>query len=302
MRGDLSRLDVVRPRRLGEALRALAESDRPAPLAGGTDLYVLLNDGKSPAQRYLDLSRLDELRGIERSPQGLRLGARTTYTQLRQSPDIRKLAPVLAGMAATVGAAAIQNRGTLGGSLGNASPASDPAPVLLALDADVELSSSDGRAIARRRVPLEKFFLDYRKTAARADELITALFVPAAALSGWRYAYRKVGTRRAQTISKVVAAIGIADRRGPGASDGARIAFGSVAATTVRAGAAESAIAGRELSASLAFEAREALLTRDLRPIDDLRSTAAYRSLVAGRLLESMLGELGGFEPLHAFD
>jgi CO/xanthine dehydrogenase FAD-binding subunit len=297
VRGDLSALDVARPRRLADALAAMADGeggDRPAPLAGGTDLYVFLNDGKAPARRYVDLTLLEELRGIEKSAAGLRLGARTTYTELRRSKAVRALAPVLADMAATVGAAAIQNRGTLGGSLGNASPASDPAPVLLVLDASVELARRAGEHIERRSVPCSSFFLSYRETAALPDELITAIEIPATALAGWRYAYRKVGTRRAQAISKVVAAVGVADA---GRSTTARIAFGSVAATTVRAPAAEECLAGRRLDAASAAHARTALVERDLRPIDDLRSTASYRTLVSGRILESMLGELGGFAP-----
>lgn len=298
MRGDLSALEVIRPRRLAEALAALAEPERPMPLAGGTDLFVLLNDGKQPGRRYLDLTLLDELRGIELSPAGLRLGARTTYTDLRRSRTILRRAPILAEMAATIGAVAIQNRGTLGGSLGNASPASDPAPVLLALDASVELGRREGRRVERRTLSLSVFFTGYRTTAARADELVTAVWIPASSLSGWRYAYRKVGTRRAQAISKVVAAVGVA---GPARSDrparppAARIAFGSVAATTVRATAAEGVLAGRTLDPAAAAEARAALVGHDIRPIDDLRSTADYRTLVAGRILVTMLADLGDF-------
>ena len=290
MRGDLTGFEVVRPRRLRDALTALAESDRPMPLAGGTDLFVALNDGRQPARRYLDLSLLEELRGIEPTKDGLRLGARTTFTELRRSKSVVKLAPVLAEMAATIGAAAIQNRGTLGGSLGNASPASDPAPVLLALDASVELARAGGARIERRSIPCSSFFLGYRKTAAEPGELIAAITIPAAALSGWRYAYRKVGTRRAQAISKVVAAVGV----GRGA---ARVAYGSVAPVSLRAAHTEAALTGRPIDDDAAREAARALVELDLKPIDDLRSTAAYRSLVAGRLLESMLGELAGFRP-----
>jgi CO/xanthine dehydrogenase FAD-binding subunit len=289
VKGDLRSLEVVRPRNLAEALAVLGEQEPPLPLAGGTDLFVFLNDGKQPARRYLDLTLLEELRGIEADPTRLRLGARTTYTDLRRSRAIAKVAPVLAEMASTVGAAAIQNRGTLGGSLGNASPASDPAPVLMALDARVELARLAGGTIERRTTPCSSFFVGYRKIAAEPGELITAIEIPAAALDGWRYAYRKVGTRRAQAISKVVAAVGLGAGK-------ARVAFGSVAATTVRAAAAEAALAGRTLDERTAAEAAEALVATDLRPIDDIRSTAAYRSLVAGRMLRGMLAGLGGFE------
>ena len=300
MRGDLGPLEVLRPRRLAEALAWMSEAatgDRPMPIAGGTDLYVGLNAGQSPAGRYLDLSRLDELAGIERRADGLWLGARTTYTELRRSPLVRRAVPVLAEMAASVGAVAIQNRGTLGGSLGNASPASDPAPVLLALDAQVELAARDGRSVARRRVALDRFFVAYRQTAARPEELIAGLLLPTAALAGWRYAYRKVGTRQAQAISKVVAAVGVELGGRPRRVRAARIAFGSVAPTPVRARAAEAALAGRPLDLAAAVAAARALVADDIRPIDDLRSSAAYRTLVAGRMLRDLLGRLGGFQP-----
>lgn len=297
MRGDLSALEVLRPRRLAEALAALAESERPCPLAGGTDLYVALNDGRAPARRFLDLARLDELRGIAAGADGLRLGALTTYRELRDSPLVRRRVPVLAAVAAQVGAAAIQNRGTLGGGLANASPASDPAPVLLALDARVELVARRGARIERRLVPLAEFFVAYRRTAARPDELLAAVLVSAAALEGWRYAWRKVGTRRAQTISKVVAAIGIEVAGRPRRIAAARVAYGSVAPVPLRARAAEAALAGRPLDPAAGAAAAAALVAADLAPIDDLRSTADYRRLVAGRLLEALLGEIGGFTP-----
>jgi CO/xanthine dehydrogenase FAD-binding subunit len=294
VRGDLTGFTVERPRRLAAALAALAERDRPTPIAGGTDLFVALNEGRAPGSRWLDLSRLDELRGIERRRTGLRLGARTTFTELARSRTVARLAPVLVDMARTVGAVAIQNRGTLGGSLGNASPASDPAPVLLALGAEVELARREGRRIERRAVALETFFTGYRTTAARADELIVAVSIPAASLDGWRYAYRKVGTRRAQTISKVVAAAGVALAGRPRRLRAARIAFGSVAPVSLRCPAAERALAGRRLDLEAIAAARAALLAEDIRPIDDLRSTAAYRARISSRVLAALLAELGG--------
>jgi len=300
MRGDLSGLEVLRPRRLAEALAALADADRPCPLAGATDLYVALNDGRAPARRFLDLARLTELRGLAATADGLRLGALTTYAELRASRLVARRAPVLSAMAATVGAVAIQNRGTLGGSLANASPASDPAPVLLALDARVELVARAGARVELRVVPLSDFFVAYRRTAARPEELIAAILVPTAALAGWRYAYRKVGTRRAQAISKVVAAVGLELAGRPRSIASARVAFGSVAPVPVRARAAEAALAGRRLDPAAGVAAAAALVASDLAPIDDLRSTADYRRLVAGRLLEALLAELGGHRPAVA--
>jgi CO/xanthine dehydrogenase FAD-binding subunit len=290
VRGDSTAFTVERPRRLAAALAALAAAERPCPIAGGTDLYVAIESGHAPASRYLDLSLLDELSGISWQRDGLRLGARTTYAELRRSPAVARRAPVLAAMAATVGAAAIQNRGTLGGSLANASPASDPAPVLLALDARVELARRDGRGVARRELALAEFFTAYRATAARADELITAVRVPRAALDGWRHGYRKVGARRAQAISKVVLAVSARLGRGRRV-EGVRIAAGSVAPVTVRCPRAEAALLGRRLDAD-AIAAARAALAADIAPIDDLRSTAAYRSRVAGNVLASLLAAI----------
>lgn len=290
MRGDSTAFTVERPRRLAAALAALAAPDRPCPIAGGTDLYVAIESGHAPAARYLDLSLLDELRGISWHRDGLRLGASTTFTELRRSRVVGRRAEVLAAMAATVGAAAIQNRGTLAGSLANASPASDPAPVLLVLDARVELARRDGRGIARRELALADFFTGYRTTAARPDELIAAVRVPREALDGWRHAYRKVGARRAQAISKVVLAVSARLGRGR-VVEGVRIAAGSVAPVSLRCPHAEAALAGRRLDPRAIAAARSALAT-DIAPIDDLRSTAAYRSLVAGNVLASLLESL----------
>lgn len=289
MRGDLRDFRVSRPRKMDDALALLAvEDDRPLPIAGGTDLYVGLNDGKPRAEHYLDLSLLKDLRGIVRTKAGIRLGARTTYTELRRSKDIRRAAPVLQDVARDVGAIAIQNRGTLGGSLGNASPASDPAPVLLVLDAHVELASESSGV---RALPLSEFFLSYRKTAARPDELITAVLLPASSTKGWTTWYRKVGTRRAQAISKVVVAGAFKLKKGR--VEGARIALGSVAATSLRARAVEAELLGEKLDAALIVKAQDAL-SSDITPIDDVRSTGAYRMQVARNLLAAMLTAVGG--------
>ena len=291
MRGDLRGFTVLQPRRLAEALRHLADAERPQPLAGGTDLFVALNDGHAPARAWLDLSRLDELRGVESGRNGLRFGALATYTDLRRSRAVARRVPALAEMAATVGATAIQNRGTLGGSLGNASPASDPAPLLQALDARVELAALDGRRVERREVPLAEFFVAYRTTAARPEELITAVRVPAAALAGWSCVYRKVGARRAQAISKVVMAAAFRLEGRPRRIADLRVSFGSVAPVTLRCPWTEEALRGRAADASAAELAREKLAA-EIRPIDDIRSTADYRSQVAGNLLAAAIAGL----------
>lgn len=284
MRGDVAALKVSRPSSLDEALALLASPKPPLPLAGGTDVFVGINDGRPRAPWFLDLSPLEKkLRWIRMDRVGLALGAMTTYTDLRRSKEAGRFAPALQAVARDVGAIAIQNRGTIGGSLGNASPASDPAPVLLALDAQVLLASEKGE----RSVPLHEFFTGYRKTAARPDELITGVVCPRLANEGWTHGYRKVGTRRAQAISKVVIATALKIGKGR-CVEGARIAFGSVAATTVRARHAEAVLLGEVLSPALVLRAQEAL-ARDISPIDDVRSTAEYRMHVARNLLAAML-------------
>ena len=284
MRGDVAALRVSRPSSLDEALALLASAKPPLPLAGGTDVFVGVNDGRPRATWFLDLAPLSKkLRWIRLDRAALSIGAMTTYSDLRRSKHVARFAPVLQAVARDVGAIAIQNRGTIGGSLGNASPASDPAPVLLALDAQVLLASEKGE----RSLPLHEFFTGYRKTAARPDELITGVACPRASNDGWVHGYRKVGTRRAQAISKVVIATALKLGRGRRV-EGARIAFGSVAATTVRARNVEAVLLGEALSPALVLRAQEAL-ARDITPIDDVRSTAEYRMHVARSLLAAML-------------
>ena len=278
------------PTHLEAALTLLADPDGPPwrPLAGGTDLMVQLSGeiGKAPG-RVLDIWGLDELRGIAVSGDALVIGALTTYTELRGSPVVADVVPALAEAAATIGAAQIQNRGTIGGNVINASPAGDTLPVLLALGAEMVVASSAGE----RTVGAADFWPSYRTTARRDDELLLRIRIPLAADRQVRF--RKVGTRRAQAISKVVMALAWQ------ASDGApwadvRLALGSVAATTVRASAAEQVLEGSLPTREVA-DAATAALTGELEPIDDVRSTAEYRRTVAGRVLHRLLRDAGGW-------
>jgi CO/xanthine dehydrogenase FAD-binding subunit len=247
----------------------LHNEDALTPLAGCTDLYVSLNFGTLRQTRFVDLWRLDELRGIERRGRALRLGALTTYTELIRSPIVNRELPMLVAAAREIGGTQIQNRGTLGGNVANGSPAGDTLPVLAVSDVLVELRSVSGT----RRVPFTSFFTGYRRTLARPDELIVAFEIPAVPGRQW---FRKVGTRAAQAISKVVLA-GVRGSR-------PRIAVGSVAPTVVRLTKTEAALAG---GASIP-EAQQVMLT-EIAPIDDVRSTAEYRRRVAMNLLEQFL-------------
>ena len=283
---------VVSPHSLAEALDAVADG-RTRPIAGGTDLMVALTgELGEPPERVVDLWGLDELRGIAVGGDGIVLGALTTYTEIRRSALCREHLPGLVEAAATIGAAQIQNRGTLGGNIANASPAGDTLPVLLALDASFALVSARGE----RTVPASEFWTAYRTTALAPDELVARIHIPFA--PGREVRFRKVGTRRAQSISKVVMAV--AWRDGAGASAQAhewrdvRVAVGSVAATPVRAAATEAAIEGRAPNPETADLAAETL-AGELHPIDDVRSTAEYRRVVAARVLHRIIREAGGW-------
>ncbi len=236
------------------------------PLAGCTDVYVGLNFGTVEAKRFIDLWPLDELRTIRVSGDALSIGALATYTEIIRSAQVRRRLPILAAAAREIGGVQIQNRGTLGGNVANGSPAGDSLPVLAVADAILVLASAGGE----RRVPFHLFYTGYRKTVLRPEELIVAVEIPRVEGRQW---FRKVGTRAAQAISKVVMAAVRSDRP--------RVALGSVAPTVVRLPKTEAVLAS---GAPIAEACR--ILDAEIRPIDDLRSTASYRREVSGRMLE----------------
>jgi xanthine dehydrogenase small subunit len=285
---------VTSPRLLRDAYAILAER-HVRPIAGGTDLMVALTGelGEAPDE-VVDLWGLDELRGINIEGGAVSLGALTTYTEIRRSAVCREHLPVLVEAAATIGAAQIQNRGTLGGNVANASPAGDTLPVLLAADATFVLGSVRGE----RSVVAAAFWPAYRRTAMAPDELLLRIRIPL--LAGREMRFRKVGTRRAQSISKVVMALGWRDGQPAEPRSVAapwtevRLALGSVAATPIRATATEAALAGRPPTPETADLAAETLAA-ELHPIDDVRSTAEYRRVVAARVLHRLIREAGGW-------
>ena len=271
MRTAISPLTLLEPKSLREALVLLRDEGPLVPLAGCTDVYVNLNFGTSKDTRFVNLWPLDELRRIEVRGGVLSIGALATYTQMIRSPLVRKRLPILAAAAREIGGLQIQNRGTIGGNVANASPAGDTLPVLAAAEAVLVLKSAG----QTRRVPFNSFYTGYRKTVKRPDEIIAAVEIPSVPGRQW---FRKVGTRAAQAISKVVMAAVRAPRP--------RIALGSVAPTVIRLPETEALLAA---GGSIA-DARETL-AREIQPIDDLRSTAAYRSWVSGNLLERFWSE-----------
>lgn len=279
---------IAVPSRLAEAYALLAAAPH-VPLAGGTDLMVrITGEIGEPPERILDISRLRELDGIGLEAGGLVIGALATYSDIRRSALCREHLPALVEAAATIGAAQIQNRGTLGGNIANASPAGDMLPVLLATDALIIVGSARGE----RSIPTAAFFTGYRRTARAVDELILRIRVPLA--PGRETRFRKVGTRQAQAISKVVMAVSWRDH-GPSAGwADVRVALGSVAATPIRAAATEAVLEGSRPTPEVADRAAETLAA-ELSPIDDVRSTATYRRTVAARILHRILRDAGGW-------
>jgi CO/xanthine dehydrogenase FAD-binding subunit len=269
VRGNVPAYSLRTPNSLGEALDLVTEGWKP--LAGGTDLMVLFEAGKLEYLKLINIWGLGELRGIRVDPDSITLGALTTYTDVLRHPVLSKEFPLLAAAASETGAVATQNRGTLGGNIVNASPAADSPPALLVYDAELELVSPRGA----RKLAYRDFHTGYKRMRMETDELLSAIRLPRRA-GQYDAVYRKVGTRKAQAISKVCFA-GLRDR-GTGE---VRIAFGSVAPIPLRCGQTEAAIReGGDAAAALAAE---------ISPIDDMRSSLAYRLRVAQNLLREFL-------------
>lgn len=277
---------MLSPSSLPEALGRLAAEPDLLPVAGGTDLMVADRLARSARTRVLDVTRLPELVGVRAVEGGLEIGAGVTFDELRRHPEVLRRFPALAAAAAEVGGWQIQTRATLGGNAANASPAGDSLPVLLALAATVIVAGAGGE----REVPYDAFHVGYRKTALRPGELIVRFRLPDPPAGG-RQVFRKVGTRRAQAISKVVVC-GVGRIGGDGRIDHLRLAAGSVAATPVRLRAAEAAGEGGAWSAELAAAVGRAA-AGEVTPIDDVRSTAAYRAGVLERIVRRLVLDLG---------
>ena len=283
MRAFIPAYQLVTPQSLSEALTIIAsDSCTWRPFAGGTDLMVLLEAGKLPHQNYLNIWKLPELRGIEVTDTFVSLGALTTYTEVQNHEILRKEFPMLCQAAKETGGIAIQNRGTLGGNIVNASPAADSPPALLAYDAELELVSKHGE----RRIPYFKFHSGYKQMDIRPDELLRAIRLPRAANRLTHY-YRKVGTRKAQAISKVCfAAVGSMT---DGKIETVRIALGSIAPIPLRCVQTENALRNQTIDS---IAAARAIFASEISPIDDLRSTRDYRVRVSLNLLEHFIDEL----------
>jgi CO/xanthine dehydrogenase FAD-binding subunit len=254
------------------------------PFAGGTDLMVLMEAGKLSDRNYLNIWNLEELRGIEINDDGVSLGALTTYSDVQSNAVLREEFPMLCQAASETGGLAIQNRGTIGGNIVNASPAADSPPALLAYDATLELVASN----ATRRIAYRDFHRGYKQMDLRPDELLSRIHLPRSGVKMVQY-YRKVGTRRAQAISKVCfAAVGRVDER---RITEIRIALGSVAPIPLRCVKTEDALKNQELNEATIERAKKHLES-EIVPIDDIRSTKNYRTRVSLNLLQDFLSTL----------
>jgi CO/xanthine dehydrogenase FAD-binding subunit len=252
MRSHVPSYELLAARDIPHALTLQARGYRP--IAGGTDVMVLFESGKLAHKKWQSIRGIAELRSIDVTGGYVTLGALTTYSDVRRSPLLAAEFPLMTQAAALTGGIATQNRGTIGGNIVNASPAADTPPALLVYDAELELVSTRGS----RWVSYTQFHKAYKVMDLAPDELLTQIRLPRR-FAGWKHFYRKVGTRRAQAVSKVCFA-GL--RRG----DETRVALGSVAPIP------------------LFLENIDAIS-----PIDDIRSTARYRMQVAKNLMEEFL-------------
>jgi len=277
--------NALAPTSLDEAYELLAERGPEAKIiAGGTDLMVSLNARPLDASEFIDIWRLNELRGISDEGETVRIGALTTYTQLIKSPLIQLSLPTLVEASRTIGAIQIQNRGTIGGNVVNASPAGDSLPVLAAFDAEVEIGSIRGV----RKVGINNFYTGYRKTVMEPDEILLA--VRSRKLKpNERTFFLKIGTRRAQAISKIVMAVNVGTTGA--VINSINIALGSVAPTVIRAVQTEALLTNETLGAPVIERARS-MISQEVAPITDVRSTEHYRRTVTGNGLAKILRRL----------
>ena len=283
MRGDAKSMTVLSPRTAAEAVKTYAKVPTAMPFAGGTDIMVGWNLGLMNGRVVLDLSRVSEWKKITVVSDGVDVGSLVTHADIQKHPVLRKRFPLLVAACATVGAAQIQNRGTIGGNIANASPAGDTFPALAVYEATVRVVGPNGR----RAIPMSEIFAGVKKTTLKPGELIEAVFLPFPDKTPTRGVFRKVGTRAAQAISKTMFA-GLLWNGKNGELTGVRLAFGSLAPTVKRLHAVEGFLKGRRLN-DVSISAAADLLTSDVSPIDDIRSTREYRLRVSRNLLVAFL-------------
>jgi CO/xanthine dehydrogenase FAD-binding subunit len=282
MRAYVPNYELRTPASLADALALLAQEPGVwKPFAGGTDLMVLLEAGKLSHRNYISIWNLQELRGIEVSDTQVTLGALTNFSEVQANATLRSEFPMLCQAASETGGLAIQNRGTLGGNIVNASPAADSPPALLVYDAELQLVSARGQ----RWVPYHGFHTGYKQVNIEEDELLSKIRLSRTSSSRRQY-YRKVGTRKAQAISKICFAAS-ALMNGAEIID-VRLALGSVAPIPIRCLATEDSLRNQKLDSETIKQGQHEL-AREITPISDIRSTRDYRLRVSLNLLEDFL-------------
>jgi CO/xanthine dehydrogenase FAD-binding subunit len=285
MRGNPESHDLIAAASLADVLGRMADAPGQwTPIAGGTELMVAHAAGRLMAPKLVSLWGLDELTFIRLDSDFISIGGGVSFGQLRRHDTIASEFPLLSRAAGWIGSIANQNRATIAGNIVNGSPAADAPPALLVYDAVIELISQRGT----RRLPYSEFHLGYKRSILQPDELVLSLHLPRRFGSHHGY-LRKVGTRNAMAITKVALAGTALVQEGRMIE--VRLAAASVADRPVRLMTAESVLQGKILTAETRAEARSALLD-EVRPIDDIRSTANYRKHVAANLLDEFLKEL----------
>lgn len=285
MRGNAAMHDLVAPGTLAGVLELLAaEPGAWTPIAGGTELMVAFSAGRLAAPKLVSLWGIPDLRTIEVTSQSVVIGAAATFLDLRRHAVIAAEFPLLAKAASWIGSIANQGRATLGGNLVNGSPAADSSPALLAYEAEIELISARGR----RRVPYSQFHTGYKRNVLAADELLYAIYIQRRFVRHKQY-LRKVGTRRAMAIAKV--ALGATALLENGVIREIRLGAASLAPFPTRLLQTEASLLGKTITRDTIQSAHRALLA-EVKPIDDIRSTAEYRRRVAVNLLDEFLLQL----------
>jgi CO/xanthine dehydrogenase FAD-binding subunit len=285
MRGNVEAHDLIAPGSLDAVLALLsAEPGKWTPIAGGTELMVAFSAGRLNVPKLVSLWGIPDLRYIETHADSIVIGAAATFIDLRKNATIAAEFPLLARAASWIGSIANQSRATVGGNLVNGSPAADSSPALLAYDAEIEMISVHGR----RRIPYSEFHTGYKRNVLAADELLYAIHLPRRFERHKQY-LRKVGTRRAMAIAKV--ALGATALLENGAIKEIRLGAASLTPYPCRLKQTEAALNGRRLIDETLSAAHGALLG-EIKPIDDIRSTAEYRSRVAVNLLDEFLNAL----------
>jgi CO/xanthine dehydrogenase FAD-binding subunit len=289
MRGNAQAHDLIAPGSLSAVLELLAaEPGRWTPIAGGTELMVAFSAGRLNSPKLVSLWGIPDLSFIQTHPQSIAIGGASTFLELRKNAVIATELPLLAKAASWIGSVANQTRATLGGNLVNGSPAADSSPALLAYDAEIEMTSVRGS----RRIPYSEFHTGYKRNALAADELLFAIHLPRRFAHHKQY-LRKVGTRRAMAIAKIaLAGTALIEK---GVINEIRLGAASLAPFPIRLKQTEGALLGQSISRETVLAARRALLD-EVKPIDDIRSTAEYRCHVAANLLEEFLIDLSGEE------